>query len=459
MMYRGRNSGSSHGPSRGRTSWQGSWRGRGASWCKGEDKAFKAAVDESPFGRLITEIPLEDTKSFSTPAGDAKISECKYMASYSLIDSPQKIAIPGQPAAWDPPQLPSQLAGDYGEYLRDQNGAMFPDYPMQPSVQAIFALHQGFDPSSIDIMGCASTLGDILRFTRSVDSTFRFDVEMVGNTLFLIRNCKNQVIPDVRGYGHSFLDAFTSYGSTVDGTKSHQRIVAYSFGRMKCLVRFECDGYFTSKDGISTKVSGPESLNLLEPSTPNSITAKMAGKIVPQDTILEIKTLSQARGQIEKSEHLPRLWLRQITNFITAYHIRGSFEEVNKASIEEELVNWEIEHEPELQDFASILRRIIVEVKRVSHLKLELCRAGLGSLQLIERRGKPRQALPSEWMEIWNPQPPCELGKDAQDRLSDEEDNGCYPHDILSESEDSEDDFSLDFTACDLSCGYCGHCG
>lgn len=110
----------------------------------------------------------------------------------------------GKPAIWRPPPLPCQLVGDSGTYNRDQNGARFPDHPIQPAVQALFTLDEAFDPSSIDVMGCASSLGDILRFARSIDSTFRFNTEMIGNTLFLIRNCKSDVIPDVRGYGHSF---------------------------------------------------------------------------------------------------------------------------------------------------------------------------------------------------------------------------------------------------------------
>ncbi|KAI0011307.1 hypothetical protein F4779DRAFT_637469 [Xylariaceae sp. FL0662B] len=457
-MYRGRHSGSSRGYSRGHAPWLGNWRGRGTYQLRGEDKHFKGAIDESPLGCLIMEISLEDAKNSASSVEDAKIKECRHVGSYSLIDSDlQKIVVPGQPAAWDPPQLPSQLRGDYGEYLRDHNGARFPKHPMQAAVQSVLALNEGFDPSGIDIMGCASTLGDILRFTRSVELTFRFDVEMVGNTLFLIRNCKKEIIPDVRGYGHSFLDAFTSYGDDVNGTKSHQRIIAYTFGGLKCLVRFECDGYFVSKNGVSTVVRGLDRLNLPETSAANSITMEKAGKIVPQDMILEIKTMSQARGQIDKSSHLPRLWLRQIPNFITAYHIRGNFEDVRKESLQEDLVNWEIEHEPELQDFASTLRCLIIEVKRASHLKLELYRTGTGPLQLRQRGGEAREALPKEWMDIWAGNPPEELGQGDQDTLSDDDES--YPRDNSDESEDSDGNFLFDLSACGPSCGYCGHCG
>ncbi|OTA97333.1 hypothetical protein M434DRAFT_392051 [Hypoxylon sp. CO27-5] len=458
-MYRG----NSQGLRRGRGHWSGNWRGRGGANKKATNQPVKGAND-SPLGRIVTEITLDNISSYGIQARDAKIADCKYVASYSLVDSDSpKIIVPGQPATWKPPQLPSQLPGDHGDYLRDQNGARFPTHPMQPSVQALFALDKGFDSSNVDIMGCASSLGDILRFTRSVESTFRFDVEMVGNTLFLIRNHRNEVIPDVRGYGHSFLDNFTSHQAGMEGTKSHQRIVSYSFGGLKCLVRFECDGHFAHIAKSTAPVENkPRVLNLSEPLPSSSIPIKTAGATVSQQSILEIKTKSQARRPIDMAEHLPRLWLRQIPNLITAYHVGGKFAEVEEKPVQQDLLNWEREHESELRKFASILHQLIVEVKRAGHLKLELCRTGLGPLELREQRGETRHVLPNDWKDMWTGRR-REPTADVEAYLSDNDDDESYPSlasqkDRSNESGDSDDDFSLDYTACDFSCGYCGHC-
>ncbi|KAI0387533.1 hypothetical protein F5Y04DRAFT_6611 [Hypomontagnella monticulosa] len=460
LMYRGRGSSSSRGPWRGRSrGLPFNSRGRGATWNKGKEPASKETVDDSPRGRLVTEITLDNASSYGDQAENAKISDCRYAASYSLVDSNSpKIIIPGQPAAWKPPQLPCQLEGDHGDYLRDQNGARFKDHPMQPSVQSLFAMNKEFDPSSVDIMGCASSLGDILRFVRSVESTFRFDVEMVGNTLFLVRNCRDQLIPDVRGYGHSFLDAFTSYDAEVEETKSHQRIISYSFGSLECLVRFECDGYLADgKGGATAMTSKPENLTPPESPIDGSITAKLAGVTVSQQSVLEIKTRSLGRGLIDMNEHLPRLWLRQIPNFITAYHERGNFADVQEKAVHRDMIKWEIEHESELRRFASVLRQLIVEVKRASHLKLELCRTGLGPLELREQCGNPREVLPSDWKDRWARQ---HRGLDGNGgaRLSDGDGDESSPSSSSDESESDDDDFCLDYTACDLTCGYCGRC-
>ncbi|KAI1490588.1 hypothetical protein F5X96DRAFT_694454 [Biscogniauxia mediterranea] len=460
--WRGPWRGSGRGPGRGRGNERGrsNWRGRGGTH-RGENRISDVAPD-IPSGRLITEFNLKDVTNPNISTTDARITNCRYAASYSIIGGkPPTIVVPAQPATWRPPELPIDLPGDQGDFFRDLNGASFPNYPMQPSVQAIFTLDNDFDPSSIDIMGCASSLGEIIRFSRSIDSTFRFDVEMIGDTLFLIRNHKDELIPDVRGYGHSFLNTFTSQEEGLKESKSHQRIISYELGGLKCLVRFECDGYLPSMDNSRSIAKKSESKKVPNAPGPDSIAIQAAGKCVSQPSILEIKTRSQARGEIDKSEHLPRLWVRQIPNFLTAYHTAGKFTEVQSSPVGQELIKWENDHQSEIRRFVSTLRQLITEVKRASHLKLAVCRTGKGPLQLRERSGETREALPRSWKEKWMRQP--EQTDDPRSSSSDDDDDNRYPRSVSgkvshSESDDSDDCFSFDYTACDTSCGYCGRC-
>lgn len=101
-----------------------------------------------------------------------------------------------------------------------------------------------FDPKDVDIVTCGSSLGNLLRFVRKIDREFRVIVENIGSTVFITRreNSPTQTIPDVHGYGHTFPEAYTTWPGDVKGSESHQRIIQYSFGGMKCLVRFEADG-------------------------------------------------------------------------------------------------------------------------------------------------------------------------------------------------------------------------
>ncbi|KAI1089612.1 hypothetical protein F5B19DRAFT_495224 [Rostrohypoxylon terebratum] len=465
----GRGRGHEQAPERGRGRGRGrgfgphlqsnNWRERNMTENRGTQQ--KDDILESPLGRLITTMALSDISSHGVQPEDARITNCKYAASYSLVDSsPPRIIVPGQPRLWEPPQLPSQLPRDFGRYYRDQNGLRFPTHPMHPSVQSIFVLNEEFASNDVNIMGCASSLGNILRFVRSVESSFRFDVEMIGNTLFLISNNRNEEIPDVRGYGMTFLDKFTSNQPGLKETKSHQRIISYSFGGLKCLVRFECDGYLGNIGDEPVATDESRTMDARQTLVSDSIAIKSAGAVVPQHSIIEIKTRSRLNGQeINLGEHLPRLWVRQIPNFIVGYHVKGSFEDVQNKNAQQDLHEWESAHQSELRMFASVLRQLIVEVKRAGNVKLELCRTGTGSLELREQFGTPREVLPDDWKDMWvrgwN-----ETGKSDESHSSDDKDESYPSFESRNEgsSESEDDDFSVDYQACGLDCGYCGHC-
>jgi hypothetical protein len=331
---------------------------------------------------------------------------------------------------------------------------------MLPSVQAIFAMNKTFDAAVVDIVGCASSLGDILRFARSVDSTFRFDAEMIGNTLFLIRNAKKETIPDVQGYGHSFLDKFTSYSPEVEETKSHQRIVSYEFGGLECLVRYECDGFDTTLEEGQSDAHLSEQLFGPQQNLEDSIHLDPVGRVVSQESVLEIKTRSQARNPIDLSEHLPRLWVRQIPILVTGYHEFGLFKDVQKSDVTDKVLKWEEDSQKHLLNFALILQRLIIEAKKASHLKLEVYRSGTGSLQLREQWGGPRSVLPGTWKQKWTGKHGLDLDRSVgEDSSDDTDDADYYPMTRgFSRLEDHDDDAALDYTACDPECGYCGRC-
>ncbi|KAI0478841.1 hypothetical protein GGR56DRAFT_664851 [Xylariaceae sp. FL0804] len=404
-----------------------------------------------PIGRLITKLE-SDVISRDGPVHEARITDCTYAASYSLVDSqPAKILVPGQPALWAPRELPASLEGDRGQYLHDQDAARLPQHPLQPSVQAVLAMNLVPDTPDVDIMGCASSLGDILRFTRSVDATVQYDAEIVGKTLFLIRNRGSEIIPDVRGYGYSFLDAFTTYDSEVKETEPHQRIVSYRFADLKCVVRFDCDGYPPRDDCIPTSVATSRSPDLLQPSSFKLVDMYEAGRTVPQQSVIEIKTRAQEAGH-KLDEQLPRLWLRQIPNLVTASHVRGRFDNVRVLDTREDILAWEDAHQEELRRFASVLRWLIRETKRATGSRLRICREGTGPLQLTEQcaamwsrhRVDP---VPHHWAEV--------LDGPA---------DGSFPQgpgpssNAIEEGYWTDDSASANYTACDATCGYCRHC-
>ena len=219
---------------------------------------------------------------------------------------------------------------------------------MEPAIRALLTLRPKLDFSAVDVVGCASTLGNLLRFAGSQDKSFRFYAELVEDTLFLVRKeiSPTELLEDVRGYGHTFPEAYTSWEASLKGSVSHQRLIKYSFGGLTCLVRSEADGYLRKKlpgsserherlaaepdsrdDDISSILSATEAVPLGERTTdPNaSLTVKLGGCRIPQNAIFDLKTRSNydpvnecIRPQINMEEAYSRLWLSQIPNFIIA---------------------------------------------------------------------------------------------------------------------------------------------
>lgn len=88
-------------------------------------------------------------------------------------------------------------------YFRDPNAARHPSHPMEPAVKAVLAQNPNLDTGDIDVFGRTSTLGNLLRFLKGDDKTFRFVVEAVGRTVFFVRreNAPEELIAGPRGFG------------------------------------------------------------------------------------------------------------------------------------------------------------------------------------------------------------------------------------------------------------------
>jgi hypothetical protein len=179
--------------------------------------------------------------------------------------------IPGEPPKWTPLSDPRTLPQDNGTYYRDRNAARYPTYPLEPMVQAILIGKPEFPVTDVDIVGCNSTMGHLLRFVRGADDPFRMLVQVLGKTVFFIRreNSPTETIPGIRGYGHTFPETYTTWNENVGGSKSHQRVVEYKFADMQCLIRFEPDGFLpdlvTDTEETEEPVSDPqESINAEE---------------------------------------------------------------------------------------------------------------------------------------------------------------------------------------------------
>ncbi|KAF9869831.1 3'-5' exonuclease [Colletotrichum karsti] len=335
-----------------------------------------------PFGRLIESVTIADlgirAKAY---VSSARITGCELVASYNWLDegSPT-IMVPGAPARWTPLADPVRLREDDGVYYRDKNAARYPDHPMEPAVQAVLEMHPRPFGKQVDIVACGSTLGNLLRFVRGDERPFRMLVWRVGSVVHLIRreNSPKETIPNVKGYGHTFPEAYTTWDSGVRNSASHQRILRYDFGGLGCLVRHEGDGYLKEKVGrmpeqpkqpskgsrgsVDELIAsfGGNKMSSAALNGSSRLNIQPGGFEVPQTAIFDLKTRSIMRkGQDFLGEEIPRMWVAQIPNFVLAYHNRGTFNDIEVLDVSAKMAQWEEEKNKELSQLAALLHLII----------------------------------------------------------------------------------------------------
>jgi hypothetical protein len=262
----------------------------------------------------------------------------------------------------------------------------------------------------VDIFGCGSTIGNLMRFAGSEPRPFRFDVDVIGDTVFFIRreSSPTEIIKDLRGYGHTFPNAYTTWDVEVRNSCSHQRIVQYEFSDLKFLVRTETDGYVRnssvkarlSASGSTTEPSVDEALGMMFVTnsgvTPDQkLELRMRGMKVPQQQIFDIKTRASYKP-FNMNEILPRLWLNQTSRFLIAYHTFGLFDRPEVKDVRHDVSRWEIDNSALLARFHALVKRIVDVVRDSDNQQCEASWDGQGPLCITEQIGEGRRALPPD---------------------------------------------------------------
>lgn len=330
----------------------------------------------------------------------------------------------------------------------------------------------------LDLFACGSTLGNLLRFTEGSDRPFRLLVNVVGGVVHLIRREKSPTerILGIRGFGHTFPEANTTWDFEVRGSTTHQRILRYRLGGISILIRFEADGYIpssyeaVSSSHISAGIEPgdvEDQLNGLrvKPQRKGSDTAKhhdlvvrYGGDLVAQDRVFDLKTrASYHKDKNIVDEELPRLWLRQMEHFVLAFHRHHLFSDVTVHDIKDRVIRWERDHQPLLSSLVKLLQDIMQKARERVDGKFEIVYSGQGPLEIREQLADVGDVLSEKALGDW------ELWLNRQDSCgeSDEErEINARPVDepnVVGYSSDSDSGLE-DFTACGTGCSYCGRC-
>ncbi|KAH7152728.1 hypothetical protein EDB81DRAFT_432539 [Dactylonectria macrodidyma] len=448
-------------------------------------RAPVSASPTHPLGEVIENVSRANLAN-SQKIDRAEISDTKLIASYNWVtDSAPKIMIPGKPPRYTPPTHPPKLSWDSGDYYRDINAASYPKHPLEPAIVSIMTMNP--EPTPVNIVACSSAIGNLLRFSRGDEDirSFRILVEVIGDAVHLIRreNSPKELIPDVKGFGHTFPEAYTTWDGDARRSTSHQRIVKYKFGGLDMMVRFEGDGFIASPDlkhpkrqsATAPASNGDALLDIANlgfgkavprPGTEDTqIKVVKGGQTVPQNAIFDLKTRSanvrdRQPNRDTIGEQLHRLWVCQIERFILAYHEKSVFNDIRIQDVKARVKEWETANQPSLKSLAALLHLIIDRARKAADGKLELVFSGQDVLQMRKQVSGAGDALsPSvraEWA-TWLGTParsgagatPWSISK-AEINLDDER------LDTFSDLYESDD--NKDYTACDKECGYCGRC-
>lgn len=315
---------------------------------------------------------------------------------------------------WSPPGQDTKLKPDSEDVFRDINAARYPAYSWEPSFRALKAMEPNFPLRFVDVVGCGSTIGNLLRFAASQSQTkpFRFDVDVVGNTVLFARRERSstELITGLQGYGHTFPEAYTTWDSDVRNSCSHQRIVHYEFGGLQFLVRSETDGYV--KVGKSTAPNSTAQVNLEEALNTVSLTSNIVGtgqKLdirfqgtkIPQDLIFDLKTRASYK-HFDMEEILPRLWVNQTSKFLIAYHQFGLFDNPKVEDVRGQVRAWESRNSKLLAKFHAVIKRIVEVVRDSECQQCEVSWGGQGPLLITKQIDPVRKALPLDVKELFS---------------------------------------------------------
>lgn len=336
----------------------------------------------------------------------------------------------GKPPKWVLPAR-RQLREDDGDYYCDPNAARYPQYPTEPAVRSVFLLNQAFDTSNVDIFSCGKIFYSLLSFASHQERTFRFGVERIGETLFLVRktNTPQELLYNVRGYGHTFSEACTVWEPEVKGSASHQRIISYDFAGLQCMIRTQCDGYFSDKSpaidltsdientaagtvdfkrcpSLAINLSALTVSALIKADQPAHQSAKLtlekAGHPIHQHAIFDLKTRNKSRKHdFNMSELTARLWTNQTRNFIIGWHTRGIFDQIEIKDVRHKIADWELAHRKALGRFRSLLKDLIEFSQGENQSRFEVRRIGRGDLE-IWSEVEGWSALPTELKARWS---------------------------------------------------------
>lgn len=338
---------------------------------------------------------------------DIKITDFKAVAAYNWDDKTDaRIIVPGSPRIWHGQSLPFTIPKDSGQVFVDQNSGRLATSPLLPLVIAVHHHDPRFRMGEMDFITDRNSIRKLYRWVVQSppgypsSEIFRIDVELVGKTILLQRWEVQSTQRSGPGYEKNFQKCMTSATEETSTATGHHRIVSFKFGDKRILMRCTTDACLPDTDAVTDKnannnsvddlTSKLMSLNLRRMTTSrpirkiatfqgNFLTVQTAGKLVPQESIIELKTKGSFSPPVNQDDLCVQLMFANINNLHTGRHERGTFHTVEKetlSSVKEKVGEG-------FEDGLKLLKKALDEIQRVVLANHE----DSGSLSLVLRKG------------------------------------------------------------------------
>ncbi|GJJ10485.1 hypothetical protein Clacol_004711 [Clathrus columnatus] len=292
--------------------------------------------------------PLPSIDTAGILETDISIKNFAAVASYSWDDDNKaQILVPGHPKIWVEKSLPFTIEYDIGRTFVDQNSANLGSSPLLPMFMAIRESNKEFKVTDMDFVTDRNGLRKLHRWVngtswskQAVGQSFRIDGELVQNTILLQRWEVESTQRGAPGYERNFHKFTTISARDCQNTTGHRRIVTFSFGGLKILMRSMVDACLPNSIDPTEEITNElENLKLarkIAAFQDNFLTLCKAGKLVPQDSVIELKTRNLTpRDSLYWSDVYVQLFLSQTPHLYTGIHKRGEFKKIEKLTLNE----------------------------------------------------------------------------------------------------------------------------
>ncbi|KAI8241573.1 hypothetical protein K4K55_012176 [Colletotrichum sp. SAR 10_96] len=280
--------------------------------------------------------------------------------------------------------LPLQINPDKGTYHIDINAFMNPNMPFEPMFRAIEADVSPPTFRSVDVVVDRNSLRQLFDFVKGgKKDSFRVQLHMVRNTLFITRQEKNnQYSMGYRkfySFGHSFEKEFTEHAKDMKGSLSHHRAIRYQFGDLSLVVRHEVDAaqpapiasptLSVDSTAVEAKVvkevdvSSVNDAREFEPARDHRSFIGTSKKKREKTTVLQCGTGNppsdlvemKARPKMRLSEVIDQMWFGRTMHLANGIHEGGKFSTIKRVKCEPLFQQWEQQRQNDLSRLESLL--------------------------------------------------------------------------------------------------------